>query len=121
MVALAIKILGRPGTDKDANIQDASLIKIESNFKDLIGKINSIEEKELPEFLSFNVLNEIIDKPSGIQFTDVVFNLGERLGDGVKAKGKTYVYQILKIMLLLCMKIMAIHINLKSPISYRLI
>ena len=64
MVALAIKILGRPGTDKDANIQDASLIKIESNFKDLIGKINSIEEKELPEFLSFNVLNEIIDKPS---------------------------------------------------------
>lgn len=64
MVALAIKILGRPGTDKDANIQDASLIKIESNFKALIGKINSIEEKELPEFLSFNVLNEIIDKPS---------------------------------------------------------
>lgn len=64
MVALAIKILGRPGTDKDANIQDASLIKIESNFKALIGKINSTEEKELPEFLSFNVLNEIIDKPS---------------------------------------------------------
>lgn len=64
MVALAIKILGRPGTDKDANIQDASLIKIESNFKALIDKINSIEEKERPEFLSFNVLNEIIDKPS---------------------------------------------------------
>ena len=64
MVALATKILGRPGTDKDANLQDASLIKIESNFKALIGKINSIEEKELPEFLSFNVLNEIIDKPS---------------------------------------------------------
>ena len=64
MVALATKILGRPGTDKDANLQDASLVKIESNFKALIGKINSIEEKELPEFLSFNVLNEIIDKPS---------------------------------------------------------
>lgn len=64
MVALAIKILGRPGTDKDANLQDASLVKIESNFKALIGKINSIEEKKLPEFLSFNVLNEIIDKPS---------------------------------------------------------
>lgn len=64
MVALATKILGRPGTDKDANLQDASLIKIESNFKALIGKINSIEDKELPEFLSFNVLNEIIDKPS---------------------------------------------------------
>lgn len=64
MVALATKILGRPGTDKDANLQDASLVKIESNFKALIGKINSIEEKELTEFLSFNVLNEIIDKPS---------------------------------------------------------
>lgn len=64
MVALATKILGRPGTDKDANLQDASLIKIESNFKALIGKINSIEDKELPEFLSFNVLNEITDKPS---------------------------------------------------------
>lgn len=64
MVALATKILGRPGTDKDANLQDASLIKIESNFKALIDKINSIEDKELPEFLSFNVLNEIIDKPS---------------------------------------------------------
>ena len=64
MVALATKILGRPGTDKDTNLQDASLVKIESNFKALIGKINSIEEKELPEFLSFNVLNEIIDKPS---------------------------------------------------------
>ena len=64
MVALAIKILGRPGTDKDANLQDASLVKIESDFKALIDKINSIEEKRLSEFLSFNVLNEIIDKPS---------------------------------------------------------
>lgn len=64
MVALAIKILGRPGTDKDANLQDASLVKIESDFKALIDKINSIEEKRLSEFLSFNVLNEVIDKPS---------------------------------------------------------
>ena len=36
----------------------------EPMWEALIGKINSIEDKELPEFLSFNVLNEIIDKPS---------------------------------------------------------
>lgn len=64
MVALAVKILGRPGTDKDASLQDASLVKIESNFEVLIDKINSIEEERLTEFLAFNVLNEIIDKPS---------------------------------------------------------
>jgi hypothetical protein len=62
IVALAIKVLGRPGTNKDIKLQEETLNNIESNFMILINKIKTAENGL--EFLSFNTLNEILDKPS---------------------------------------------------------
>jgi hypothetical protein len=62
IVALAIKILGRPGTNKEICLQEQSLDDIESNFKGLINKIRNIDKGI--DFLSFHTLNEILDKPS---------------------------------------------------------
>lgn len=64
MVALALKIIGRPGVDRSAESQKESLRKIESDFNGFIERLNSISDENLLKFLSFDILNEIIDKPS---------------------------------------------------------
>lgn len=64
MVALALKIIGRPGVDKNAEQQIASLDQISTNFQLFIDKLKTLNNSELLEFMSFEVLNEIIDKPS---------------------------------------------------------
>lgn len=64
IVALAIKVIGRPGVNRTAEIQQASLSKIEKNFNEFSEKLKPIAGDELLNFLSFDILNEIIDKPS---------------------------------------------------------
>lgn len=64
MVALALKIIGRPGVDKDAEDQKNSLNQISTSFQLFIDKLRSLSNSELLDFMSFEVLNEIIDKPS---------------------------------------------------------
>lgn len=64
IVALALKIIGRPGIEKDALSQETSLQKIESNFLEFKNTLSHKTGEELYELLSLDVLNELLDKPS---------------------------------------------------------
>lgn len=64
IVALAMKVIGRPGVNRTAEIQQKSLSKIVKDFGEFIERLKPIEGNELLNFLSFDILNEIIDKPS---------------------------------------------------------
>lgn len=64
MVALSLKIIGRPGVDKTTEYQQETLQKVESDFNAFMENLNSLSNEELMSFLSFDILNEIIDKPS---------------------------------------------------------
>lgn len=64
IVALALKIIGRPGIDRDASIQEDSICRIERNFGLFKDKLEKMEQEELYSFLAFDVLNELLDKPS---------------------------------------------------------
>lgn len=64
IVALAHKIIGRPGIDKNAQKQAECLAQIEQNFETFKMQLNNKSTEELYQFLSFDVLNELLDKPS---------------------------------------------------------
>lgn len=64
IVALSIKILGRPGVYITATEQQEHLEAINHDFDIFITNLKSKNNNELLKFLSFNILNEIIDRPS---------------------------------------------------------
>ena len=64
IVAMALKIIGRPGINKNVEDQETNLKQIEENFKILETKLKAKASEELQDFLSFDVLNELLDKPS---------------------------------------------------------
>lgn len=64
IVALALKVIGRPGIEKDAQTQEANLKKIELNFSEFKNSLNHKTGEQLYQLLSFDVLNELLDKPS---------------------------------------------------------
>lgn len=64
IVALAQKIIGRPGIDKDATIQERGLSKIKENFDSFTAFLKGKTPTELYDFLSLDVLNELLSKPS---------------------------------------------------------
>lgn len=64
IVAMAQKIIGRPGIDKEASIQAKCLSDIRENFDSFISKLKEMNSTELYDFLSLDVLNELLSKPS---------------------------------------------------------
>lgn len=64
IVALSQKIIGRPGIDKAASVQVACLSEIKNKFNKFSAELKRKNSEELYEFLSLNVLNELLSKPS---------------------------------------------------------
>lgn len=60
IVALAQSILGRTGTDKPIKEQDENLKRILDNFKVFCTKIETMNNDELGDFLSFGMLNDVL-------------------------------------------------------------
>lgn len=60
IVALAQSILGRTGTDKPIKEQDENLKRILDDFKVFCTKIETMNNDELGEFLSFGMLNDVL-------------------------------------------------------------
>ena len=60
IVALAQSILGRTGTDKPIKEQDENLKRILDDFKVFCTKIETMNNEELCEFLSFGMLNDVL-------------------------------------------------------------
>lgn len=64
IVALSQKIIGRPGIDRAASIQEECLSGIQNKFSKFATELKKKNSEELYEFLSFDVLNELLSKPS---------------------------------------------------------
>ncbi|MBO4964988.1 MAG: hypothetical protein J6C81_01840 [Muribaculaceae bacterium] len=64
IVALSQKIIGRPGIDKAASVQEACLSDIKNKFNNFLIELKRKKSEELHEFLSLDVLNELLSKPS---------------------------------------------------------
>lgn len=64
-VALGIKIIGRPGEDRDAERKAAALDGIRSEHQAFLAKLNALDAGALRDFLRLDVLGEVLDKRVG--------------------------------------------------------
>lgn len=60
ITALAQLIMGRPGTEKNQDMKESSLITIRDRFSRICKKVQSLSNAELEQFLSIPTLNENI-------------------------------------------------------------
>lgn len=65
VVAIALKILGRPGDYYNVETQKSNWYEIQEKIDKFIEKLNNMDENEIGEFLDFQTLNELISQKSG--------------------------------------------------------
>lgn len=64
-VALGIKIIGRPGEDRDSERKAAALEALKSEHQAFLTKLNGLDDVALQEFLRLDVLGEVLDRRVG--------------------------------------------------------
>lgn len=63
MAAIAQKVIGLPGmTVRDLNSQEKILSEIENRINSLCERIKTMSASELSDFMSFDILNEVVSK-----------------------------------------------------------
>ncbi|MHC5712384.1 MAG: hypothetical protein ACYTXE_30690 [Nostoc sp.] len=65
VTAIALKVLGRPGTQYSENKQKNNLDTVKNNAEILINKLDLMDSFDIENFLDFNTLNEVIFHKSG--------------------------------------------------------
>lgn len=65
VTAIALKVLGRPGTQYSENKQKNNLYTVKNNAEILINKLDLMDSFDIENFLDFNTLNEVIFHKSG--------------------------------------------------------
>ncbi len=65
VVAIALKILGRPGDYYNVETQKSNWYEIQEKIDKFIEKLNNMDENEIGEFLDFQTLNVLISQKSG--------------------------------------------------------
>ncbi|HAO13903.1 MAG TPA: hypothetical protein DCQ51_22775 [Planktothrix sp. UBA8407] len=65
VVAIALKILGRPGNYYNVETQKSNWNEIQEKINNFIHRLDNMDENEIGEFLDFQTLNELISQKSG--------------------------------------------------------
>lgn len=65
VVALGMKILGRPGEERTAKEKNEALKAVKLEHAALIARLKSLTDAKLVDFLSLDVLGEVLDKRVG--------------------------------------------------------
>jgi hypothetical protein len=65
VVALGMKILGRPGEERNPEQKESALATIASEHAILIRRLEGLSDAELVDFLRLNVLSEVLDRRVG--------------------------------------------------------
>ena len=65
IVAIALYVIGRPGMEKPSEARAARIQKIMDDAEKFTEKLNSFDAQQLCDFLSLNLLEEILDKRVG--------------------------------------------------------
>jgi hypothetical protein len=65
VVALGLRIIGRPGQSKSAEEREAEMRRVAEQHKAFITKLSSMSPSDLLEFLRLDVLSEVLDRRSG--------------------------------------------------------
>lgn len=64
-VALGIKIIGRPGEDRDSEQKASALKLLKSEHKAFLAKLDGLNDQDLRDFLRLDVLEEVLDRRVG--------------------------------------------------------
>lgn len=64
-VAFGIKIIGRPGEDREAKRKVAELERLQSQHRTFLANLNALDDQELSDFLRLDVLGEVLDRRVG--------------------------------------------------------
>ncbi|MEL5992465.1 hypothetical protein ACOKGD_11750 [Microbacterium phosphatis] len=64
-VALGIKIMGRPGEDREPDRKSAALDELKAEHQAFLTRLDGMNEQELSDFLCLDVLSEVLDKRVG--------------------------------------------------------
>ena len=65
VVALAMRIIGRPGEDRSSEEKAASLEAITAEHAALVHRLDGLSDTDLVDFLRLDVLGEVLDKRVG--------------------------------------------------------
>ena len=61
VVAVALRVLGRPGLAYDAEKRKATMTKVHSDASNLVTKLDKLATNDLENFLRLDVLKEVLD------------------------------------------------------------
>lgn len=64
-VALGIKIIGRPGEERDSEQKAAALNRLKSEHGAFLAKLETLDDQDLRDFLRLDVLEEVLDRRVG--------------------------------------------------------
>lgn len=64
-VALGIKIIGRPGEERDSEQKASALNRLKSEHAAFLAKLESLDDQDLRDFLRLDVLEEVLDRRVG--------------------------------------------------------
>jgi hypothetical protein len=62
VTAIALSVLGRPGSDHSTQIQNEKWNKIKSDADEMLQRLNDLNPSDKKEFIDFTTLNELISK-----------------------------------------------------------
>jgi hypothetical protein len=65
VVAVALHVLGRPGSDRPAEERDSRMASVSTAAKGLIAELRAKSPEQVGDFLKLDVLSELLDRKSG--------------------------------------------------------